>query len=139
MTDLGLHLRICGAMLLALSALHLIFPRRFQWKEDLSQLSLLNRQIFYVHTFFLCVILVMMGALSLFATSELLQKSGLAAWVAAGLTVFWQLRLLTQHFVYDRQLWRGKALETFVHVVFTLLWAYLSAVYGWLLWYQLRG
>ena len=122
--------------MLALSALHLIFPRRFQWEKDLSQLTLLNRQIFYVHTFFICVVLVMMAALSLWGTQALLQPTPLGGWVAAGFSLFWQLRLLVQHFVYDSSLWRGKPLETFVHIAFTGLWSYFSLIYAWLAWIQ---
>jgi hypothetical protein len=132
------HLRICGALLLALSLLHLVFPARFQWRQDLGKLTLLNRQIFYVHTFFLCVVLVMMGLLCLFGATALVAPSPLGVWVAAGLTIFWQLRWVSQHFVYDSSLWRGKPLETIVHVMFSLLWTYLCVIYGWLLWHQLH-
>lgn len=139
MSDLHQHLQICGGLLLALSALHTVFPRRFRWSEDLAQLTLLNRQIFWVHTYFLCLILVLMGLVCLFAPAALLERSTLGIWVAAGLMLFWQMRLLTQHFIYDSRLWRGKLFETTIHVLFTLLWSYFSLVYGWLLWHQIRG
>jgi hypothetical protein len=59
-------LRIAGVSLVALGLLHGFFPKRFAWKEELARLSLLNRQIFYVHCAFLVMILVMMGLLSMF-------------------------------------------------------------------------
>ena len=58
------HLRIAGALQILLALLHLAFPKRFQWKEELARLSPLNRQIFLVHTFFICVVLTLIGALS---------------------------------------------------------------------------
>ena len=124
------HLRLAGALQIALAALHLAFPRRFHWKEELTRLSLLNRQMFLVHTLFLCVVLVLMGGLSLFAPAALLEATPLSRLVLGGFAVFWGLRLAVQWFVYDASLWRGDRFNTIVHVVFSILWAYLAAVYA---------
>jgi hypothetical protein len=123
------HLRIAGALQIALALLHLAFPRRFRWHEELARLSPLNRQIFHVHTIFICVVLVMIGALSLLAPEALLERSRLSRLVLGGFAGFWGLRLLCQWFVYDAGLWRGHAFNTAVHGLFSLLWLYLTAVY----------
>lgn len=133
------QLRWAGAILLALCFLHLAFPRRFDWRRDLSQLTLLNRQMFYVHTFFVCLTVGMMGLLCLLWPHELARPSPLGKLVAAGLTLFWQVRLVVQIWVYDSSLWRGKRFETTVHGVFLGLWSYLSLLFGWVLWRQLCG
>ncbi len=123
------HLRIAGALQIALALLHLVFPRRFQWKEELARLSPLNRQIFLVHTFFICLVLVMIGSLSLLAPSALLEPTRLSCLVLGGFTTFWGLRLFCQWFVYDPALWRGQPFNTVVHVLSSLLWLYFTAVY----------
>lgn len=125
-----LHLRIAGALQMLLAVLHLGFPRRFRWREELAQLSLLNRQIFHVHTFFVCFVLMLFGALSAFAADSLLEPTRLARCVLGGIAAFWAVRLWCQLFVYDASLWRGKRFETAMHVLFSLLWIYLAAVYG---------
>ena len=43
-----LHLRIVGALLLALAGLNLLIPRHLGWDRDLEKVSLLNRQIYRV-------------------------------------------------------------------------------------------
>ena len=129
--SLDLHLKLCGAVLLALAALHAVMGRHLLWKQDLASLSLVNRQIFYVHTFFLALVLALLGALSLFGTNALLEPTKLALYLLGGVTLFWTLRLVFQFLVYSPQLWRGKRLETFVHVGFALLWSYLTLVYAW--------
>lgn len=134
-----LHLRIAGALLLLLAALHLAMPRRFHWKEELARLSLLNRQIFLVHTFFICLVLTMMGTLSLFGAGALMEPSPLARYVLAGLSTFWAIRLIVQWFVYDPKLWRGHPFNTGVHLLFTLLWSYLAWVYALAFLQQFRG
>jgi hypothetical protein len=133
-----LHLRVAGVLLLLLAALHPFMPARFRWKEELARLSLLNRQIFLVHVFFIGLVLVMMGALCAFAPELLVARGPLARLVLGAFAFFWLARLATQWLVYDRSLWRGQPFNTFVHGAFTLLWLYLVAVYGSLFWLQSR-
>ena len=129
-------LRIAGALLLLLACSHVVFPKRFHWAEELPRLSLLNRQMFLVHTFFIALLVAFMGILSLVFPEALLERSQLGRVVLAGLTIFWATRLLFQWFVYDRRLWRGQPFNTFVHYTFTAFWIYLTAVFGWALWRQ---
>ena len=60
MTEVTFHLRAAGVLLLTLASVHVFFPRRFRWREELARLSTLNRQIFQVHVLFIVLILVMM-------------------------------------------------------------------------------
>jgi hypothetical protein len=71
-------LRFTGASLIGLAAIHAFFPKRFGWREDFAKVSLLNRQIFYVHCVFICISLVLMGLLCLLWPGALLQPSPLA-------------------------------------------------------------
>ncbi len=128
-----LQLQLTGVGLLALDALHLGFPRRFNWSQELARLSLVNRQIFLVHTLFIMLVLALMGTVLLVAPEVLLERSRLGSWVAAGFTIFWGLRLVIQWFGYSRELWRGKPLETAIHLLFTLAWSWLTWL-GWGLW-----
>ena len=125
-----LHLRIAGVLQIALAALHVTFPRRFAWKEELGRLSLLNRQVFVVHTAFICLVLLMFGALSALASETLLTPTPLSRLVLGGISAFWTLRLVVQWCVYDRSLWRDHAFNRRVHFAFTALWLYFALVYG---------
>jgi membrane protein YdbS with pleckstrin-like domain len=127
---LELHFKIAGTLLLFLAAAHLLFPLRFDWKRDLAQLTLLNRQMFYVHCFFIVLILAMFGGLTLFYSHLLLQPGELNRLVLAGFLIFWLVRLFVQLFVYDSRLWRGHRFNTWMHGLFTAFWAYLIVVYG---------
>jgi hypothetical protein len=123
------HLRIAGVLQILLALAHILLPRRLRWTEELARLSLLNRQIFHVHTFFICLVLVMNGALSLLAPAALLEPTPLSRLVLLGCAVFWAVRLYCQWFVYESSLWRGRRFETTVHVASSVLWLYLTAVY----------
>lgn len=132
-------LRTAGLLLLLLSVLHVAFPKRFHWNEELARLSPLNRQMFLVHCLFIVLQLVFMGLLSLVFTRTLLERTALARVILAGLSLFWAARLFVQWFVYDRRLWWGYRFNTIIHFVFTALWIFLTMVYGWAFWLQVSS
>jgi hypothetical protein len=136
--SLSFHLKVVGTSLLLLAVAHAFFPRRFNWGDELHRLSPLNRQIFQVHCFFIGLVLAMFGSLALCFTSALLERTALARIVLGGLVLFWLARLLVQFFVYDSSLWKGNRFNTRIHWLFSILWVYYVAVFGWALWNQLR-
>ena len=123
-----IHLKIIGILLSALALIHAVFPKYFKWKEELSSLSIMNRQMMYVHSFFIALVVLLMGLLCLTSAEELM-NTVLGKRVSLGLGIFWSVRLLIQIFGYSSKLWRGKAFETTVHILFSLFWAYMSAVF----------
>jgi hypothetical protein len=125
------NLKIIGILLMVLAIAHSIFPRYFKWGDELPNLSLINRQLMYVHTFFIALVLLLMGWLCLTSAHELVFTQ-LGNRLCLGLAIFWTARLLIQFFGYSPALWRGKNLETGIHVLFTILWTYLSASFGYI-------
>lgn len=123
-----IHFKIIGVILIALSIIHIAFPKYFNWNVELNSLSLINRQMMYVHTFFVALIVLMMGLLCLFYSKELIETN-LGKIIVLGFAVFWSIRLFLQFFGYSSKLWRGKTFETIVHILFSLLWLYLSIVF----------
>ncbi len=126
-----LHLKIIGWLLVVLALIHVSFPRYFNWKKELAELELVNRQMMQVHTFFIALVVFLMGLLCLVISPEEIGSS-LGRKVALGLFVFWFLRLCIQFFWYSPKLWRGRLFETVAHIVFTMLWIYLCAVFFFL-------
>lgn len=125
-----LHLKITGALLILLGAIHIFFPRYFFWKQELSALSLINRQMMYVHLFFIAFAVILNGLLCLTSAEELL-TTPLGKRICLGIGVFWTFRLYVQFFGYSPKLWKGKVFETSMHVLFTILWSYLSGMFLW--------
>lgn len=128
--NLYLHMKVAGALLVILGLAHSFFGRYFKWKEELAHLSLLTRQMFLVHCFFISLLLVLMGTCTLFYPDALLRSGTLSRVVLTGLLVFWLIRLIFQNFVYDSAIWRGRRFYTAMHVVFSIFWIYLVVVYG---------
>jgi hypothetical protein len=113
---------------MALALVHVIFPKYFNWRAELSQLSLMNRQMMVVHTFFIALTVFLIGLLC-FSSASMLTDTLLGKRIALGFAVFWTIRSGVQFFVYSPALWKGKAFETSVHIVFSLFWIYLSGIF----------
>lgn len=127
---LTLLLRLAGAGLIALALVHLLIGKHLRWREDVAQLTPVNRAIFHVHTLFICLMLVLMGLPCLLDPAVFLQPSRAAAWLAWSFAGFWGTRLYCQWFVYGWELWRGKRRETFLHGIFTCLWLALTVLFA---------
>ena len=125
---MDIQFKIIGTLLMLLSLLHSIFPSYFNWKQELNSLSLVNRQLMYVHTFFIAFVVFLMGLLCLTSSSDLLTTI-LGKRMSLLLGIFWSVRLFIQFFGYSSRLWKGKLLETLAHIFFSLLWIYLSTVF----------
>lgn len=127
------QLEIIGALLVLLALFHAGFPRYFDWPSELKQLSLINRQMVYVHTLFVALVVLLMGLLCLGFAADLVHTR-LGRIVSLGLGIFWLVRLLVQFFGYSTELWRGKRFETAVHVVFAVMWTYVTTVFLAIYW-----
>ena len=122
------YLTIAGILLIGLAFIHIIFPEYFKWKSELSPLSLINRQLMYIHSFFIAFAVFLTGVLCITSAKEL-AGTVFGKRICLGLGVFWTARLLVQFFGYSTKLWKGKMFETVIHILFSLLWVYLSTIF----------
>ncbi len=129
-----IQLKITGVVLIILALVHVLFPRYFNWKEEFQKVSLVNTQMMYVHTFFIGFTVLLMGVLCVSATEELIHTA-FGRKIALGFSVFWGIRLGIQFFGYSVVLWKGKTFETIVHIVFVVLWLYLTLLFLYVYWH----
>lgn len=123
-----IHFKIIGCLLISLSLIHLIFPSYFNWSDNLKSVSLINRQMMYVHTFFIALMVFLIGVLCLTSSDDLVQTT-LGKRITFALGVFWVCRLIIQFFGYSSVLWKGKKFETAVHIFLSVFWTYLSVIF----------
>ena len=128
-----IHISIIGILMILLSVIHVGFPQYFKWKVELNHLSLINRQMFLIHTLFLAVILLLMGLLCVICSHDIINTK-LGNYLALGFAIFWGLRLIMQFFGYSSTLWRGKKFETGIHVLFSILWIYFTFTFSYIYW-----
>ncbi|MBP6430691.1 MAG: hypothetical protein KA319_02910 [Ferruginibacter sp.] len=123
-----IHFKIIGFLFIALAIIHAGFPKRFNWKLELQKLSLLNKQMMQVHTFFIALLILLMGILCLVSYNDLIETT-LGKRILIGFGIFWGFRLLTQFFWYSPILWSGKGFETLMHILFGVFWAYVTIIF----------
>ena len=70
-----LHLKIIGFCLIGLGLVHAIFPRQFNWKQELISLSVMNREMMYIHTLFIAFSLILVGLLCLTSAPDLINTT----------------------------------------------------------------
>lgn len=124
------HIRFIGGLFILLAFCHVFIPSFFGWKKELGSLSLINRQMIYAHLFFVGLGLFLLGLLCL-TSSHVILATSLGRRLSLGLGIFWAVRLYFQLFVYSPRLWRGKAFEKRVHLLFSVFWAYAATVFIW--------
>ncbi|WP_313515908.1 hypothetical protein [Sphingobacterium sp.] len=125
-----LQIEIIGYLLILLSCIHVIFPKYFGWKEDLAPLQQINRSMMKVHTFFIALTVFLMGLLCVTSAEDLLQTE-LGRKICLGLGLFWLIRLFFQFFIYPSSLWKGRRLETVIHIVAIVFWVFLTYSFLW--------
>jgi hypothetical protein len=125
---MALQLKIIGVLLISLALFHIFFPKYFKWAEELRSLSLVNRQMMYVHSFFIALTVLLMGVVCICCTEDLL-TTRLGHYLSFGFFIFWLLRFIFQLFVFSSKLWKDKAFETAIHIALSLLWSYLIVIF----------
>ncbi len=132
MSFLTLNLTVAGVLLVGLGVLHTALPAVLGWHRELASASPLNREVSYVHCFFIGLACLLWGLLPLTAGSLLLQPGRVTRLVLIGAVAFWASRLVVQLAVFNRHA-RQSAAWLALSTAGTLLWLYLTAVWTWTL------
>lgn len=106
-------------------------PKALNWRDNLRPLPLLLRQMFWVYGFFIVLMIVCFGVITL-ANTEALAKGEhpLARWVCGTITLFWFFRLLVQFFAFDPKPFLTTTFYRIGYHSLTVVFIYLTAVYA---------
>lgn len=132
MSLLTLNLTVVGAILVGLGVLHLALPAVLGWRRELADASPLNRDVSYVHCFFIGLACLLWGLLPLTAGRLLVQPGRVTRLVLIGAVAFWASRLVIQLVVFNRHA-RQSVVWLALSAAGTVLWFYLTAVWTWTL------
>ena len=125
---LTLNLTVAGVLLVGLGALHIALPAALNWHRELAGASPINREVSYVHCYFIGLTCVLWGLLALAAGRQLLQSGPLNRLVLIGAVAFWASRLVIQVAVFNRHA-RESPAWLVLSTAGTVLWLYLTAVW----------
>jgi len=124
--------QIAAAVQLAIAIMNVFIVRILNWKTELSRVTLLLREVFQVHAWFISITLGIFGMLSWrFAAEFAGHQSALCKWLACGIGLFWGIRTMLQVTYYSSSHWRGKPGRTVIHIALLLVYGGLSTIYLW--------
>lgn len=132
MSLLVLNLTVAGVLLVGLGALHIALPAVLGWHRELAGASPINREVSYVHCYFIGLACVLWGLLPLTAGSLLVQPGPVTRLVLIGAVTFWASRLVIQLAVFNRHARQSSAWLA-LSTAGTILWLYLTVVWTWTL------
>jgi len=127
-----LEILLIGAAIgqLLLAFINLRLEKLLKWQSVLNDQPALMREVFYVHKWFITIILLIFGILTLRFAGELSAGTNeLGRWLAAGIAAFWLIRTGIQWFYYDWSHWRGHSGRTAIHWFITVAYGGCCLVY----------
>jgi len=105
-------------------------PRVLDWRTNLAALHPFLRRLFWVYGFFIVLIIISFGTLSLVNADELASNTSLARSISAMIALFWLARLAVQFFIFDARPFLTTAFRRVGYHGLTLLFATLVFIYG---------
>ena len=107
-------------------------PKALDWRRNLEPLPKLLRQMFWVYGWFIVLMIVSFGTITL-VHAETLATAGnpLAPWICGLIAVFWLVRLLVQFFVFDAKPFLTNTFYKVGYHGLTVVFVYLTAVFSW--------
>ncbi|HEV1994148.1 MAG TPA: hypothetical protein VGR03_07450 [Candidatus Acidoferrum sp.] len=119
---------IAGAVQLVICAANFLLPRKLNYRENLSRVSPIVRQVFLVHSAYIVGVVALFAALTFSFAAELASGHGLGRFLAAAIALFWLCRVPVQMFYYDAELRRSNRAGD---IVYSAAAVFLAATYGW--------
>lgn len=127
MRGLLLLLWLAGFVQLAIASANLFLPAKLKYRENLSRVAPIIRQIFIVHSVYIVGVVLLFAAMTFGFAGELASGHGLGRFLAASIAVFWLLRTPVQLLYYDAALRRQ---NRWGDIAFTTAALFLAVTYG---------
>lgn len=127
MRSLLLLLWLAGFMQVAIASANLFLPAKLKYRENLSRVSPIIKQIFVVHSVYIVGVVLLFAAVTFGFAEELASGHGLGRFVAVAIAVFWLLRAPVQLLYYDATLRRE---NRWGDLAFTSAALFLAATYS---------
>ncbi len=131
-------LQLAGVAQLVLVVGSVAIPKCLNWSGGLACLMPLLRQMFWTYAIYISMMHVFFGIVSLFAAGELVSGGFITTSMCVLMFVWWFARILIQFFYFDKTGLPVTRLNQCAEVALVLLFAFLSLVYGWTVWENMR-
>ena len=118
---------LAGLVQVAIAFANVFLPAKLKYRENLSRVSPIIRQIFVVHSIYILGIVLLFAAVTFGFAGELASGHGLGRFLAGAIALFWLGRVPLQIFYYDLNLRRAHRTGD---VAMTLALLFLGGTYA---------
>jgi hypothetical protein len=118
---------LAGLVQVTIASANLLLPAKLRYRENLSHVSPIIRQIFVVHSVYIVGVVLFFAVLTFGFAGELASGHGLGRFIASSIAVFWLFRAPVQLLYYDATLRRE---NRWGDIAFTVAALFLTATYG---------
>jgi hypothetical protein len=126
MISLTPFIHAAGILHLLVASVNFFAIRKFRYRDNLTKVSPVVRQVFIVQNVYIVLILAAFAALCFEFAADLAGPEPLGRSLSGFLAGFWSLRILLQLFLYDSELRRQHRL---LDVLFLVVYGYLTGVF----------
>jgi len=127
MRDLLQLLWLAGLVQVAIAFTNLFLPAKLKYRENLSRVAPIIRQIFVVHSVYIVGVVLLFAAVTFGFAGELASGHGLGRFLAAAIALFWLFRAPVQLLYYDAAL---RKQNRWGDIAFTACALFLAVAYG---------
>ena len=127
MRSILLFLWLAGFVQITIAFANLFIPRKLNYRENLSLVAPIIRQIFVVHSVYIVGVVLLFAVVTFGFAAELASGRGLGRFLAAAMALFWLFRAPVQLLYYDASLRRTNRLGD---AAFTFAALFLTTTYG---------
>jgi hypothetical protein len=126
--DSAIHLIwIAGAIQAGIVLANAALPGRLRVRENLTDLPVFLKQIFYVHWIYIVLVVGLFSILCFAFAGDLAGASFLGRFLSAFLCGFWLLRIFLQFFYYDNEVRRANRVLDSLYVLSLIV---LTGIFG---------
>jgi hypothetical protein len=118
---------LAGFVQIAIAFANVFLPAKLKYRENLSHVSPIIRQIFVVHSAYIVGVVLLFAVVTFGFAGDLAGGRGLGRFLAAAIALFWLMRAPVQLLYYDATLRRE---NRWGDVVFTAGALFLALTYG---------
>lgn len=118
---------LAGFVQVAIALANIFLPAKLKYRENLSRVAPIIRQIFAVHSVYIVGVVLLFAAATFGFAGELASGRGLGRFLAAAIALFWLVRAPVQLLYYDAELRRENRSGD---IAFTAGALFLAATYG---------
>lgn len=118
---------LAGLVQVAIAFANLFLPAKLKYRENLSRVAPIIRQIFVVHSVYIVGVVLLFAVVTFGFAGELSSGHGLGRFLAAAIALFWLFRAPVQLLYYDATL---RKQNRWGDIAFTAGALFLATTYG---------